>query len=47
MARRFTTTFRYEDGRDNLTHIVYPSGRVVEYLYDAANRITTVRDGVS
>ncbi len=44
-GRLFTTGYAYEDGRDNLTQLTYPSGRVVQYLYDAADRITKVYAG--
>ena len=37
----YTTQYGY-DARDNLTSLTYPSGRVVQYEYDAANRITRV-----
>ena len=39
----FTTSYAY-DGRDELLHITYPSGRVVSYAYDLAGRITQVSD---
>src|SRR5262249_52366572 len=42
LGSTFHTTFEY-DGRNNLTHITYPSGRNVYYSYDNANRITEVR----
>src|SRR5206468_9853863 len=39
----FTTQLDYFDN-DNLKTIDYPSGRVVRYEYDVANRVTTVHD---
>ncbi len=42
-GRTFTTTYDYEDGRDNLTKITYPSSRQIIYAYDDANRIHTVK----
>src|SRR5690606_28226608 len=38
----FVTEYDYEDGRDNLTRVTYPSGREVVYGYDAADRISGV-----
>ncbi|MGD2108892.1 MAG: DUF6531 domain-containing protein, partial [Phycisphaerae bacterium] len=42
-AVTYETGYDYDD-RGNLTEITYPSGRVVTYDYDAANRVTTVHD---
>jgi len=36
-------TFDY-DGNDNLTRVVYASGRDVRFAYNAANQVTTVTD---
>lgn len=38
----FATSYQY-DSRDNVAQVTYPSGRVVQYQYDAASRITKVR----
>ena len=40
----FTTGYTY-DGRGNLTRVTYPSGRMINYAYDAGNRVTQVSDG--
>jgi RHS repeat-associated protein len=37
----FVTQYGY-DGRDNLTSTTYPSGRIVEQTYDAADRLLSV-----
>jgi len=42
----YTTTYGY-DKNDNLTKLTYPSGRVVEYTYDAADQVTKIRDSIS
>jgi len=39
--RTFRTEYGY-DGRDNLTQVTYPSGRVVRYDLNAANQIPKV-----
>jgi YD repeat-containing protein len=46
-GQTFTTTYDYADGRDNLTSITYPSGRVVTYTYDVLDRMTRVFDPAS
>jgi RHS repeat-associated protein len=40
----FVTTYESYDDRDNVTKIMYPSGREVSFAYDAANRVTRVYD---
>ena len=42
-GRSYQTQFGYDDN-DRLTTLTYPSGRVVKYEYDFADRITKVRD---
>ena len=42
-TRTFRTEYGY-DGRDNLTQVTYPSGRVVGYDVNAANQITKVSE---
>ena len=40
---QFVTDYQY-DNNDNLERIVYPSGVVARYEYDAANRVRAVKD---
>ena len=39
-----TTTYAY-DGADNLVTLTYPTGRVLTYGYDSANRVTSLISG--
>ncbi len=39
----FSSSYIY-DANDNLSTLTYPSGRVVTYLYDIENRLTTVKN---
>lgn len=39
----FTSSYTY-DANDNLSTLTYPSGRVITYLYDVENRLTTIKN---
>lgn len=43
-GRSFETVYTY-DGNDNVNTMEYPSGRVVDYDYDAENRVIKVTNG--
>ena len=40
-GRSFTTTYGY-DTRGNLTSLTYPTGRLITYSYDTANRVVSL-----
>ncbi len=40
----YTSAYTYDE-RGNLKYLVYPSGRVITYDYDAGNRVTGAGDG--
>ncbi len=42
MGSTFTTSYNY-DLNGNLTHIIYPSTRDIEYIYDDADRVIQVK----